>query len=213
MKNKFLIALAILFIISLFGCNNPTTSFQNPYESFVVFTSSTEGGVMLVFYIIEDEQYLFWCDESATIIDNGDTWDVISDQHIARGVNKATVTYDVFKYKPIEPVYNDEGNPITLYLSDLNLESPTANDLPHSEHIGKLMAVNATAARPATVRRKFMGTTYDVNCLVTQEVKDEYQAGKIQLGDYVIVSFIDEIPDTEEVNIAIVTGKVFESWD
>jgi len=88
----------------------------------------------------------------------------------------------------------------------------SAGDLPHSEHIAKLKAVNASQAKPAIVTRRFMGQNYDVNCLVTQSVKELYQAGSIQVGDYVLVSFIEEIPDTVEKHIAIITDKVFKSW-
>lgn len=34
----------------------------------------------------------------------------------------------------------------------------------------------------------------------------------IEIGDYVLVSFIEEIPNTEERRIAIVTDKVYKSW-
>jgi hypothetical protein len=32
------------------------------------------------------------------------------------------------------------------------------------------------------------------------------------VGDYVVVSFIEEIPGTEEKLVAIITNKVFKSW-
>jgi len=86
------------------------------------------------------------------------------------------------------------------------------SELPVSEHIGKLMAVNPALAKPATVRRRFMGENYDVNCLVTQSVAELFQQGDIQIDDYVVVSFIEETPNETERNVAIVTDKVFESW-
>ena len=98
----------------------------------------------------------------------------------------------------------DMPNPVIERL-DLSLPSK-------SEHIGKLLSVNPSLAKPAVVRRRFYGENYDVNCLVTQSVKDMFQAGDLQVNDYVLVSFIEEIPNTTERKIAIVTDKVFESW-
>ena len=86
------------------------------------------------------------------------------------------------------------------------------NPLPHSEHVGKLISVNPSQLKPAVVRRKFEGELYDVNCLVTQSVAELFQAGKIQVNDYVLVSFIEEMPDETEKNIAIITDKVYKSW-
>lgn len=83
---------------------------------------------------------------------------------------------------------------------------------PHSQHIGKVVSIDVTKARPVKVARKWRGTTFNADCLVTQNIVTLYQAGKIQIDDYVIVSFIDEIPDTQEVNLAIVVDKVFKSW-
>ena len=83
---------------------------------------------------------------------------------------------------------------------------------PTSEHIGKLISVNTSVAKPATIRRKYMGETYDVSCFVTQSVKDQFQAGDIQINDYVLVSFIDENPNGTEKNVAILTDKVYKSW-
>ena len=35
---------------------------------------------------------------------------------------------------------------------------------------------------------------------------------EIKIGDYVLVSFIEEMPNETERNIAIVTDKVYKSW-
>lgn len=86
--------------------------------------------------------------------------------------------------------------------------------LPISEHIGKLISVNPSQAKPAMVRRRFHGKNYDVNCLVTQNIVNMWTSNPKQLNvdDFVLVSFIEEIPNTEEREIAIVTDKVFKSW-
>lgn len=117
-----------------------------------------------------------------------------------------------YKDKRIERQYDENEMELLLYVDDLDLEPMDADDLPVSEHIGKLISVNPAQAKPAIVRRKFMGESYDINCLVTQSVAELYQAEQIQIGDYVLVSFIEEIPDTEEKLVAIVTDKIYKSW-
>ena len=94
-----------------------------------------------------------------------------------------------------------------VYLLFEELISP-----PRSQHIGKVISIDVTKAKPIKVARKWLGVTYNVDCLVSQNVVTIYQAGKLAVNDFVIVSFIDEIPDTTEMDLAIVVDKVFKSW-
>ena len=212
MRNKILIILGALLLLTTVACAS-TTPF---YWSTMVLADSPPSepsGIMIVFYTISDDQFRFWCDLSAEITDNGDgTWDVVSPQVTASGVNQATVAYGSYQYQDIEYSYDDDGEPLPVYMADLDLQPVTADDLPKSEHIGKLTAVDPALARPATVTRKWMGQLYSVQCLVTQSVVDMWIADDLNVGDYVLVSFIEEIPNTTEINVAIVTDKVFESW-
>jgi len=105
-----------------------------------------------------------------------------------------------------------ENEEVPITLEELNLIPMSAEYLPTSEHIAKLVGVNATQAKPATVTRKYWGETYDVKCLVTETIKRMWLDGDLEIGDYVLVSFIEEIPDTVERHIAIVTDKIFKSW-
>lgn len=120
--------------------------------------------------------------------------------------------YAIYPDQIIEILKDEENNDPPIFLNEINLIPMSADTLPISEHIGKLISVNPAQAKPAVVRRRFWGENYDVNCLVTQSVAELYQAGNIQIGDYVLVSFIEEIPNTEEREIAIVTDKIFKSW-
>ena len=97
-------------------------------------------------------------------------------------------------------------------VEELNLIPMSAEYLPASEHIGKLISVNPSLPKPATARRRFYGENYDFNCLVTQNIVNMWTANQIEVGDYVLVSFIEEIPNGIERNVAIITDKVFESW-
>ena len=205
MRNRIISIVGTLLLVFVVACASVAPL---PWGS-LVFASEVptdDSGIMIVFYKIADLQYAFWCDLTADIIDTGDgKWDVYSPQVVAKGVNQATVTYDYYKYQAIPSDYS--GN-----ITALNLVPPTADDLPHSQHIGKLVNVNPALAKPATVTRKWHGMTFDIQCLVSQTVVDMWIADTLNIGDFVVVSFIDEIPDTEEVNLAIVVDKVYDSW-
>ena len=203
MKRKMLIGIGILAMLAM-TCGVAVLSTGVPDAVEAKKPSGSDG--MIVFYKTSNSTYLFWCQlEGTDIIDQGGTWDVYSEQGTWIGVNKVNVTYGYYKYKRIDPNYVGS-------IDGLNLQPLGGMELPKSEHIGKLTAVNTSLAKPATVTRKYLGQLYDVQCLVSQNVVDMWLAGDLQIGDYVLVSFIDEIPNTTEVSVAIVTDKVYESW-
>lgn len=70
-----------------------------------------------------------------------------------------------------------------------------------------LEAVNASAVKPATVRRNWEGTDYVFDCYITQHVKDEYLAGNIAIGDYVFVEYLERDPEK-----AGVVAKIVKTW-
>ena len=70
-----------------------------------------------------------------------------------------------------------------------------------------LDAVNVAAVKPATVRRTWEGKDYTLDCYITQNVKDEWLAGNIVIGDYVLVEYLDRDPDK-----AGVVAKVVKTW-
>ena len=74
-----------------------------------------------------------------------------------------------------------------------------------SSHIATIIAITVGATRPAKVRRIWNGINYDSDCFVSQTVKDEYMAGNINIGDYVLVHYDDN-------GEQLVTAKVFKSW-
>lgn len=221
MKKSILIGLVVILVAGVLGLTlAPHTAIavltQLQPTQFVepMATKDSSGNLtaMIVFYTIADEMFLFWSDTDATIKDKGDRWDVHSNQGNWNGVSKDTATYDYYKWKEITLIYDEEGFEIPQYMADLDLEPMDASGLPRSQHIGVLKAVNPALAKPATVTRRYHGVNYEVQCLVSQSVVDMWQTGKLEVGDYVIVSFIDEIPNTAEFNLAIVVDKVFPSW-
>ena len=78
---------------------------------------------------------------------------------------------------------------------------------PVSSFWAVLESVNVSAVKPARVRRNWLGTDYVFDCYVSQQMKDEYQAGNVAIGDYVLVECLDWDPDKMGV-----VAKVFKSW-
>ena len=99
----------------------------------------------------------------------------------------------------------------TVTFTDEPEPEPVTLEPPRSGHPAQLVAVGATKARPARVKRIWGGKKYFYNCLATETVVAEYQAGKIVIGDYLWVEFLnpsEEIGGGEQ----IVIGKVRKTW-
>lgn len=174
------------------------------------------SNIMLVFYQISNREYFFSCDlDSAVVSESDGKLYLVSNTVNVSGIDPNQVAYAAYRKKEIIPEFEIDPEsgmeyPVAKTIDELGLELIEPNDLPKSQHIAKLKAVNPLVARPATVTRRFLGDLYDVDCFVTQGVKDEYAAGDIQIGDYVIVSYTRTGDDNE--TLPIVTGKVFKSW-
>lgn len=82
---------------------------------------------------------------------------------------------------------------------------PPPGEPPRSTHISILTDIDPSKARPAEIKREWEGDDYYYRCFVTQTVRDEYIAGKIEIGDYVLVHF-------DDVGEQVVTAKIFKSW-
>ena len=72
-------------------------------------------------------------------------------------------------------------------------------------HISIIEAIDTTKARPVRIKWVWEGRGYFYDCLATESVKDQYMAGDIAVGDYVLVHF-------DDIGEQIVTAKVFKSW-
>jgi hypothetical protein len=82
---------------------------------------------------------------------------------------------------------------------------------PRSGHPAQLVSVNISSVRPARVKRMWKGKEFFYDCLVTESIIGQYQAGKIAIGDYLWVEFLDnneEIGGREQ----IVIEKVRKTW-
>lgn len=124
------------------------------------------------------------------------------------GVGIATAV-DLYGYEDIQ-VLEEVYLPLSTWAQETIWR--VGENLPHSQHIGRLINVNVSLAKPLTVRRWYLGNTYDEQCLAAQSVVAMWIDDTLNINDWVIVSYIDEIPDTEELNLSIVVDKVYNSW-
>lgn len=76
---------------------------------------------------------------------------------------------------------------------------------PRSTYVSIIDTIDISKARAVRIKRVWEGRDYFYDCLATQTVKDQYVAGNVNIGDYVIVHF-------DDIGEQIVTGKVFKSW-
>ena len=110
-----------------------------------------------------------------------------------------TMLYDIFDpdwKRGDEPrgemVFTDEPRPVAQTEPSL------------STHVATLVSIDTNKARPAQIKRVWEGRDYFYDCFVTENVKDQYIAGDINIGDHLLVLF--------EMGEQIVTAKVFKSW-
>jgi len=83
----------------------------------------------------------------------------------------------------------------------------TCENLPCSIHFCVLKSVNIGNARPATVAREHGDLECDIDCFITESIKDQYQAGDIQVGDYMLMAYDNLQPDKP-----VLVAKIFKSW-
>jgi len=101
---------------------------------------------------------------------------------------------------------------IPVTLQDLNLDPLSSGDLPFSTHYAVITSVDPGQAKPAEVTRRWHGQNFTYQALISETAKRLYLAGDLGIGDYVVVSFIEEHPNEQDFMIPIVLDKVVESW-
>lgn len=78
---------------------------------------------------------------------------------------------------------------------------------PLCTHWAVIDSFQPTEEKPMRVKRVWNGREYLVDCYVTETIKDQYLAGDIVVGDFVLVEFLDDNPDR-----AVVFAKVLKTW-
>jgi hypothetical protein len=74
-------------------------------------------------------------------------------------------------------------------------------------HWAEIKQFNIGQEKPLQGERTFNHIKYTFDCYVTQALINEYQAGQLQVGDYIIVEFIEG-----KINRPLAIAKVYKSW-
>jgi len=90
-------------------------------------------------------------------------------------------------------------------MPSLNPFQPASPEPPKSSHISVIDVIDTIRVRPVRIKRVWKSKDYFYDCLVTESVKDQYVAGDVAVGDYVLVHF-------DDIGEQIVIAKVFKSW-
>ncbi|GAG92723.1 unnamed protein product [marine sediment metagenome] len=211
MKAPMLIILAIVTILAVII---PITAIGQTGQP--TPESDATHNIMAVVYLIPDETYVYsFSYTPGMVLREYENKLYVNGRSFINDLSEAS--WGFYKYKPITAIYeaDEYGELIEIpqTISELGLEPIDAGDLPHSQHIAKIKSICLACAKPVTVTRKWLGVLYDIDCLVSQSIVELYQMGKVDIGDYVIVSFIDETPNSQEINIPVAVDKVYISWD
>ncbi|MBA7658257.1 hypothetical protein ES703_66206 [subsurface metagenome] len=78
---------------------------------------------------------------------------------------------------------------------------------PLCTHWARIDSFHPGEVRPMRVKRTWNEKEYTVDCFVTQTIKDQYLAGDVAVGDFVLVHFLEDDADR-----AVVIAKVFKTW-
>ena len=140
---------------------------------------------------IHQAELLEW--EFFAIVDEG-----LPSQH---RVLRAYKSIDDFNQRHAEIWQNHEQE----LIAEGYLEPPPEPEPPRSTYISVINSIDASKARPVRVKRVWEGRDYFYDCFVSESVKDQYIAGSVAVGDYVLVHF-------DHIGEQIVTAKVFKSW-
>lgn len=84
---------------------------------------------------------------------------------------------------------------------------PPPVELRMSLHEAQITAINTALVRPITATVHQDGNQFPIDCFVTQDLVDAFQAGNLAVGDWVLIYFIDHREDK-----AIAQQKIFKTW-
>lgn len=104
-------------------------------------------------------------------------------------------------------VLDIEGNVIGTEPSINSMQPVIVPQLRMSLHEARIISFDTEAVKPVKTKLIQDGNEFDVDCYVTQDLVDAYQAGDLKVGDWVLVYFIDQREDK-----AIAQQKIFKTW-
>jgi len=86
-------------------------------------------------------------------------------------------------------------------------KEPAPEQPPCSIHIAKIVSIDISRVRPVEIEREWLGNITRHDCLVTENLKDQYLQGDIHVGDYMLVDC-----QTDHICEYIIIAKIFKSW-
>ena len=128
--------------------------------------------------------------------------------------NETIATENRSRTEAAQTTYQEARAPYELILSEkqVELNALTATiDIPLNVLENSTYAIvedfDAGGEKPLKVQRTVNEVPYSIWCYVTEDVKEAYVGGSLQIGDVVIVIFVDR-----DINKPLVQQKVFKSW-
>ena len=80
-------------------------------------------------------------------------------------------------------------------------------EFPFCDHYGIITTIDTSAMRPIHAVVTYRDVDFDFDCFVTQDLVDQYIGGKIAIGDYVIVCFMENGADKP-----LASQKIYKTW-
>uniref|UniRef100_A0A6M3K1A6 Uncharacterized protein n=1 Tax=viral metagenome TaxID=1070528 RepID=A0A6M3K1A6_9ZZZZ len=126
------------------------------------------------------------------------------------GLPEGTACLTITDLVIIESYYHKTNNTVVdgeLVLGD-DLPVPPPQPPPLCTRMAKLISVT-TGERPARVEvyMNKIPTGFEYDCYVSETVLTEYTAGRIVVGDFLLVEFVDDRPD-----MGCVFAKAHKTW-
>jgi len=92
----------------------------------------------------------------------------------------------------------------TMIFTDVHEPTPPPEP-PKSTHYARITGFAPAAVRPLSVVRTWNGQDFPYDCFVTQDLVDAFIAGKLVIGDFVLVHF-------DDCGEQIAMMKIYKTW-
>lgn len=130
---------------------------------------------------------------------------VFKDSTIYVEVNVTDPPYEVTRDHKV--VLATDGTVMTTTPAVNPVQPVITVELPLCEHAAVITDIDPTRVRPLYATITYEGQDFPQQCFVSQDLVDAYLAGNLVVGDYVIVQFLENVPDKP-----FASQKVFKTW-
>ena len=90
---------------------------------------------------------------------------------------------------------------------DIGAKIETPIDKYAKAYWARVRSFNTGTEKPLRVGRIYKGAEIEIDCYVTERIRELYQAGKLAVDDYVLVMFVDGDPEKP-----VGVEKAYKSW-